>query len=60
VIATGFLGGLTTYSAFNWETLVFVRNASLGMGLLNVAATLVGCAVAGGLGLVLARAMLGG
>ena len=26
VLATGFLGGLTTYSAFNWESLVFVRN----------------------------------
>jgi CrcB protein len=60
MLAVGFLGGLTTYSAFNWETLAFVNHGAWGMGLLNVAVTLVGCAAAGVLGLALARAVLGG
>jgi fluoride exporter len=59
-LATGFLGGLTTYSAFNYETLSFVRDGAWAMGLLNVAVTLVGCAAAGVLGLALARAVFGG
>jgi CrcB protein len=59
-LATGFLGGLTTYSAFNWETLAFVNHGAWAMGLTNVAVTLVGCATAGALGLALARAVLGG
>lgn len=58
-LATGFMGGLTTYSAFNWETLVLVKDRTLAMGLLNVGATLGGCMAAGLLGFVLARALFG-
>jgi CrcB protein len=58
-LATGFLGGLTTYSAFNWETLAFARDGIWGLGLVNLGATLVGCMTAGALGLVVARAALG-
>lgn len=58
-LATGFMGGLTTYSAFNWETLDLLGNRAVGVGLLNMGVTLVGCMVAGVIGLALARAMLG-
>jgi CrcB protein len=58
-LATGFLGGLTTYSAFNWETLVLVRDGAWVVGLCNLGVTLVGCMIAGMLGLALARALLG-
>lgn len=60
VLATGFMGGLTTYSAFNWETLALVRGGAWGLGLINAGATLAGCMAAGMVGLALARAMMGG
>jgi fluoride exporter len=60
ILATGFMGGLTTYSAFNWETLAFVRQGAWGMGLISAGVTLFGCMAAGVLGLALARGMLGG
>jgi CrcB protein len=60
VLATGFMGGLTTYSAFNWDTLAYAQDRAWGTGFLNLGATLVACMVAGVLGLVCARAWLGG
>lgn len=59
VLATGFMGGLTTYSAFNAETIALVQHRSLALGLLNVGGTVAACLVAGLLGLGLARALLG-
>ena len=59
-LATGFMGGLTTYSAFNWETLEFWQQGAWGAGLVNVAATVLGCTAAGLLGLLVARVWLGG
>ena len=59
IMGAGFMGGLTTYSAFNWETLAFARDGAWGIGLLNVAVTLGGCLAAGMLGLALARVWLG-
>jgi CrcB protein len=50
VLVTGVLGGFTTYSAFNYETIALIREGATGLGLLNVGATLVGCLVAGTLG----------
>lgn len=50
VLVTGVLGGFTTYSAFNQETIGLIREGAAGLGLLNVGATLVGCLVAGTLG----------
>lgn len=58
MLATGFLGGLTTYSAFNWDTLALVQSGP-GLGLVNLAATLFGCLASGALGLALAHAMIG-
>jgi CrcB protein len=50
VLVTGVLGGFTTYSAFNYETIELIRGGAPGLGLLNVGATLAGCLVVGTLG----------
>jgi len=54
-LATGFLGGFTTYSSFNYQSTALVMNGDTLRGVANVAMTLVGCAVAGLLGLAVAR-----
>ena len=54
-LTTGFLGGLTTYSSFNYETTTLAAQGSSGRALVNVAATLIGCLFAGLAGLWLAR-----
>jgi CrcB protein len=58
-LATGFLGGLTTYSSFNWDTMSLVQNGPASLGVMNLGATLVGCFVAGTAGLAVARALVG-
>ena len=55
IIGTGILGGFTTYSTFNYETLALVTEDAWGAALVNVAATLIGCLVAGALGIAIAR-----
>lgn len=57
VLATGVMGGFTTYSTFNYETLKLLQVGSIGAGALNLIATVVGCLVAGVLGLVVAKAL---
>ena len=54
-LATGFLGGMTTYSSFNYETTALVTGGHAARGLLNIGVTLIGCLLAGFLGLLLAR-----
>jgi CrcB protein len=54
-IAIGFLGGFTTYSSFNHETLGLLASGAAGGALLNIATTLAAGLVAGWLGLMLAR-----
>jgi len=54
-LTTGFLGGFTTYSSFNFETTTLVTGGQLARGMLNLGITLVACFGAGLLGLVLAR-----
>jgi CrcB protein len=54
-ITTGFLGGLTTYSTFNEQTLRLVRDGAHATALANVTTTLVAGIVAGLAGLALAR-----
>jgi CrcB protein len=53
-LTTGFIGGLTTYSSFNYETTRFFQERAWAAGLLNLAATVVICFVAGLLGYVVA------
>ena len=53
-LTTGIMGGLTTYSTFNYETTNFLRTGSAAIGLANVGVTLVACFAAGLLGMLLA------
>ena len=54
-LTTGFMGGLTTYSSFNYETSTLAAQGASDRALLNVGATLIGCVLAGLAGLWLAR-----
>src|SRR4051812_35744080 len=54
-LTTGFMGGLTTYSSFNYETTTLAAQGSSDRALLNVVVTLVACVLAGLAGLWLAR-----
>jgi fluoride exporter len=58
-LTTGFLGGLTTYSSFNYETTKLLNDGAPGMALLNLGVTLLGCFASGVLGLFLARRLIG-
>jgi len=58
-LTTGVMGGFTTYSSFNYESLRLVQDGRAGAAALNVGLTLVGCALAGVLGLVAARVLAG-
>ncbi|MDP2055015.1 MAG: fluoride efflux transporter CrcB [Acidobacteriota bacterium] len=57
-VAIGLLGGFTTYSSFNQETLAMLSHGAAGAAALNVAVTLAGGLVAGWLGLVFARQLV--
>lgn len=46
-LTVGILGGFTTYSSFNQETLRLATSGQWAAALLNVVFTLVGCAAAG-------------
>jgi CrcB protein len=58
-LTTGFMGGLTTYSSFNLETTQLLRDRAWYAGALNLTATVLGCFVAGLLGLAVARRIFG-
>jgi CrcB protein len=58
-LMTGFLGGLTTYSSFNYETTNLLRERAWATGLANIGVTFTLCFVAGLLGLALARRLAG-
>jgi fluoride exporter len=55
VLATGLLGGFTTYSSFNYETLHLAQSGAAGLAAVYVALTLVGCLAAGLAGVGVAR-----
>jgi CrcB protein len=54
LIAVGFLGGLTTFSAFSLETLTLLRDARTNLALTNIAANVLGSLTAAWLGYMLA------
>ena len=54
-LTTGFLGGLTTYSSFNYESSTLALGGDTLKAAANIGITLVACVAAGLLGLVLAR-----
>jgi CrcB protein len=58
-LTTGVMGGFTTYSTFNYETLQYLqRNEWLAAGT-NVAATLLVCLAVGALGVLTGRLLVG-
>lgn len=59
-LTTGMMGGFTTYSTFNYETLEMLREGLWGLAGLNLAATVGACLVAGLLGLAAGRLVTGG
>jgi len=59
VLGTGVMGGFTTYSTFNYETLQYLQEGAWGLAGLNVSTTLVTCLAAGVLGVVAARLVVG-
>jgi CrcB protein len=59
VLATGVMGGFTTYSTFNYETMEYLREGALVLAGVNMAATLLLCLLAGALGLACARWLFG-
>jgi len=58
-LTAGMMGGLTTYSTFNYETMEYLREGAYWLAGLNVAAPLLLCLLAGVLGLAPARWLAG-
>ena len=58
-VTIGFIGGLTTYSSFNYETMRLLEEGAPAKAALNLVLTLLGGFMAGWLGLVTAREILG-
>lgn len=54
-LTTGFMGGFTTYSAFNYQTTALAWGGHTGRAALNVVLTLFGCLAAGMAGVWIAR-----
>jgi len=59
-LTTGVMGGFTTYSTFNYETLQLVQEGSWLLGVANLGITVVSCLAAGLLGIFAGRALTGG
>jgi CrcB protein len=54
---TGFLGGLTTFSTFSYETVVLAEQGMIGSAAANALASVVLCVLGAALGLALGRAL---
>ena len=59
-LTTGFIGGFTTYSTFNYETIRLVQDGAWKLAIGNVAITLATCFAAGLAGITLGRSLFGG
>jgi len=58
-LATGVLGGFTTYSTFNYETFWYFQNGAWGIGAANMLAAVLGCLIAAFLGWVAGCSLVG-
>ena len=58
-VTIGFIGGLTTFSSFNYETTALLEAGASRAGALYAAATIAGAFAAGWLGMIFARLLLG-
>ena len=59
-LTTGVMGGFTTYSTFNWETMRYIQDGAWRLALGNVVLTLALCLAAGFAGVALGRSLFGG
>ena len=59
-LTTGVMGGFTTYSTFNYETIEYFREGAWALGAVNVGSTVVVCLFAGFAGLAAGRSFFGG
>ena len=58
-VATGALGGFTTYSAFNYDATAYLTQGAWAKGMTYVFLTLAGCFIAGIAGALAGRALRG-
>lgn len=58
-LTTGIMGGLTTYSTFNYETLGLMMDGEWRLATVNLTVTLLVCLAAGFAGLAAGRALAG-
>jgi CrcB protein len=58
-LGAGIMGGYTTYSSFNTETLSLLNGGSAGLAAANLAVTVAGCLAAGFAGLAAGRWIAG-
>lgn len=58
VLAVGFLGGFTTYSSFNYETLVYIQNGDFVKAALSFFTMSVVCLLAGALGIWVVKGLI--
>jgi len=59
-LTTGAMGGFTTYSTFNYETLKYFQEGAFLFGFLNILVMVLACLAAGALGFIGARSLIGG
>ena len=59
-LTTGVLGGFTTYSSFNQETLKMLEQGDYLLGAGNTVLTVLGCLLAGALGMAVGRWLVPG
>jgi CrcB protein len=59
VLGVGVMGGFTTYSSFNQETLSMMQAGAWGAAVAYVAATVAVCLAAGAVGMAVARHLVG-
>ena len=60
VLTTGFMGGLTTYSSFNYDTTRLLQSGAYGAAMFYFLSTIALCFGAGLLGMGAARLLSGG
>lgn len=58
LLVTGFLGGLTTFSAFSGESLTLLRHGQFGMALVHTAAHVLGSLLAAWVGMKAVQGLL--